>query len=37
MASSDEMIGQVPSAAAPATTPGTQKGPGIGADEVAGA
>jgi hypothetical protein len=36
MASSDEMIGQVPSAAAPAATPGTQQGPGIGADEVAG-
>jgi hypothetical protein len=35
MASSDEMIGQVPSAAAPAATPGTQQGPGIGADEPA--
>jgi hypothetical protein len=37
MALSDEMNGQVPSAAAPAATAGTQQGPGIGAAEVAGA
>jgi hypothetical protein len=37
MASSDEMIGQVPPATAPAATPGAQQGPGIGANEVAGA
>jgi hypothetical protein len=37
MASSDEMIGQVPPATAPAATPGAQQGQGICANEVAGA